>query len=75
MKKKKKKPLSFLWSLLVSSAIFFIFGRFIAPQYEQKLFQAGFIDEIVPVSRYSLILSGVLLALFLVVLVFRFIRP
>ena len=74
-KKKQRKRLSLDWSLLASAGIFFLLGRFIAPQYEQKFLEAGFIDEIVPVSRYSLILPGVLFALFLVVFIFRFLRP
>ncbi len=74
-RKKQRKRLSLDWSLLASSGIFFLLGRFIAPQYEQKFLEAGFIDEIFPVSRYSIILSGLLFALFLVVFLFRFIRP
>lgn len=73
-RKKERKRLSIEWSLLASAGIFFIFGKFIANQYEQKLFEAGFIEEIVPVSCYSVVLSGVLFALFLVALIFRFLR-
>ncbi|MGD1977897.1 MAG: hypothetical protein PVJ98_00770 [Akkermansiaceae bacterium] len=71
---KKKKRLSFLWSLLVSSMIFFIFGQFIAPVYEEQILQAGLAEEVVPVSRYSLYLSAALFGGFLLLLVLRLIR-
>ena len=56
----KKRQLSATWGLLASAGIFFIFGRFIAPEYEAKLLEFGVFDEVFPVSKYSLMLSGVL---------------
>jgi uncharacterized BrkB/YihY/UPF0761 family membrane protein len=73
-RKKQRRRLSLEWSLLASAGIFFIFGKYIASQYEQKLYEARFIDEIVPVSRYSVIASGVLFILFVLAMIFRFVR-
>lgn len=70
----KKRQLSVSWGLLASAGIFFILGRFIAPEYEAKLLEFGVFEEVFPVSRYSLILSGVLVGLFVVFLLFRLIR-
>ena len=42
----KKRQLSVTWGLLASAGIFFIFGRFIAPEYEAKLLEFGVFDEI-----------------------------
>ncbi|MEN8784106.1 MAG: hypothetical protein ABF379_07075 [Akkermansiaceae bacterium] len=70
----KKRQLSVSWGLLASAGIFFILGRFIAPEYEAKLVEFGVFEEVFPVSRYSLILSGVLVGLFVVFRLFRLIR-
>ncbi|MFT6863628.1 MAG: hypothetical protein ACJAVK_002189 [Akkermansiaceae bacterium] len=70
----KKKHFSLEWTLLATSGIFFILGRFIAPEYEAKLLEIGFYEEVVPVSKYALILSGILLACFVLFRVMRFFR-
>jgi hypothetical protein len=71
---RRKKRLSLDWSLLASAAIFFLLGRFIAPRYEALFRDAGIFEEIVPVSRYALIASGVLAVGFVVVLAVRLFR-
>ena len=63
----KKRQLSAAWGLLASAGIFFILGKFIAPEYEAKLVEFGIFEEVFPVSRYSLILSAVLVALFVLI--------
>jgi len=70
----KKRQLSVTWGLLASAGIFFILGKFIAPEYETKLVEFGIFEEVFPVSRYSLILSGVLVGLFVIFLLIRVIR-
>ncbi|MDB2673487.1 hypothetical protein N9Y81_00885 [Akkermansiaceae bacterium] len=70
----KKRQLSAAWGLLASSGILFILGKFIAPEYEAKLVEFGIFEEVFPVSRYSLILSAVLVGLFVLILLFRLIR-
>ncbi len=70
----KKKRLSLEWALLATAGIFFIFGRFIAPEYEAKLLEFGLYEEVVPVSKYALILSGILLACFVIVGLTRLFR-
>jgi hypothetical protein len=70
----KKRQLSVTWGLLPSAGIFFILGKFIAPEYETKLVEFGIFEEVFPVSRYSLILSGVLVGLFVIFLLIRVIR-
>ena len=72
--KMKKRQLSVTWGLLASAGIFFILGKFIAPEYETKLVEFGIFEEVFPVSRYSLILSGVLVGLFVIFLLIRVIR-
>ena len=42
----KKRQLSATWGLLASAGIFFVFGRFIAPEYEAKLLEFGVFDEV-----------------------------
>ena len=61
--------MSVTWGLLASAGIFFIFGRFIAPEYEAKLLEFGVFDEVFPVSTYSLILSGILVIFLLIRLI------
>ncbi|MDA7868061.1 hypothetical protein N9A62_03585, partial [Akkermansiaceae bacterium] len=61
--KMKKRQLSVTWGLLASAGIFFILGKFIAPEYETKLLEFGIFEEVFPVSKYSLVLSGVLVGL------------
>lgn len=58
---KKKKRFTYDWSLLMSAAICFVFGKFVAPKYEEMLRQIGLEGEFSPYSKYSLILSGILL--------------
>jgi len=70
----KKRQLSVTWGLLASAGIFFILGKFIAPEYETKLVEFGIFEEVFPVSKYSLILSGVLVGLFVIFLLIRLIR-
>lgn len=72
--KKSQKRFSIDWSLLASAAIFFLLGKFIAPRYESMFRESGIFEEIVPVSKYSLIISGGLAACFLALLVFRLCR-
>ncbi|MEN8679554.1 MAG: hypothetical protein ABF391_05810 [Akkermansiaceae bacterium] len=72
--KMKKRQLSVTWGLLASAGIFFILGKFIAPEYETKLVEFGIFEEVFPVSKYSLILSGVLVGLFVIFLLIRLIR-
>jgi len=70
----KKRQLSATWGLLASAGIFFIFGRFIAPEYEAKLLEFGVFDEVFPVSKYSLMLSGVLMGILVIFILIRLIR-
>ncbi|MDF1712269.1 MAG: hypothetical protein P1U90_08530 [Akkermansiaceae bacterium] len=70
----KKRQLSVTWGLLASAGIFFILGKFIAPEYETKLLEFGIFEEVFPVSKYSLVLSGVLVGLFVIFLLIRLIR-
>ncbi|MDA7895346.1 hypothetical protein N9B30_00650 [Akkermansiaceae bacterium] len=70
----KKRQLSATWGLLASAGIFFIFGRFIAPEYEVKLLEFGVFDEVFPVSKYSLMLSGVLMGILVIFILIRLIR-
>jgi hypothetical protein len=70
----KKRQLSAAWGLLASAGIFFIFGRFIAPEYESKLLEFGVFDEVFPVSKYSLMLSGVLVGILVIFILIRLIR-
>lgn len=70
----KKRQLSVTWGLLASAGIFFILGKFIAPEYETKLVEFGIFEEVFPVSKYSLILSGILVGLFVIFLLIRLIR-
>ena len=70
----KKRQLSVTWGLLASAGIFFILGKFIAPEYETKLVEFGIFEEVFPVSKYSLVLSGVLVGLFVIFLLIRVIR-
>ncbi len=70
----KKRQLSAAWGLLASAGIFFILGKFIAPEYEAKLVEFGIFEEVFPVSRYSLILSAVFVGLFVLILLSRLIR-
>jgi Ca2+/H+ antiporter len=72
--KMKKRQLSVTWGLLASAGIFFILGKFIAPEYETKLLEFGIFEEVFPVSKYSLVLSGVLVGLFVIFLLIRLIR-
>lgn len=72
--KMKKRQLSVTWGLLASAGIFFILGKFIAPEYETKLVEFGIFEEVFPVSKYSLILSGILVGLFVIFLLIRLIR-
>ncbi|MDA7866146.1 hypothetical protein N9A70_05175 [Akkermansiaceae bacterium] len=72
--KMKKRQLSVTWGLLASAGIFFILGKFIAPEYETKLVEFGIFEEVFPVSKYSLVLSGVLVGLFVIFLLIRLIR-
>lgn len=67
----KKKRLSLEWALLASAGIFYLFGRFIATEYEAKFLESGLFEEVIPVSKYSLILSAVLLGGFLLSLLVR----
>ena len=69
--KKRQKRFSLDWSLLAASAIFFLLGNFIAPRYESMFREAGIFEEIVPVSKYAMIIAGVLAACFLILLVIR----
>ena len=70
----KKRQLSVTWGLLASAGIFFILGKFIAPEYEAKLVEFEVFEEVFPVSKYSLILSGVLVGILVVFLLIRLIR-
>ena len=67
----KRKPFSLEWALLASAGIFFIFGRFIAAEYEAKFQESGVFEEVIPVSKYSVIFSGVLLGGFVISLIAR----
>jgi len=69
---KKKKRFTYDWSLLMSAAICFVFGKFVAPKYEEMLMQIGLEGEVSPYSRYSLILSGILLVCLLALWGYRF---
>lgn len=70
----KKRQLSATWGLLASAGIFFIFGRFIAPEYEAKLLEFGVFDKVFPVSKYSLMLSGILMGILVIFILIRLIR-
>jgi len=72
--KKRKKRLALDWSLLASALIFFLLGKYIAPEYERQFLEGGLIDEAAPVSGHLLLVSKVLLGLFVLLWVFRFLR-
>lgn len=73
-KKKEKKRHSVEWTLLMSAGIFFIFGHYIAAEYEAKFLEAGMFEEVYPISKYCVILAGVLLGLFVICLMVRLFR-
>ena len=46
--------------LFASAGIFFFFGKFISPRYEEMLLTSGVVDEVTPISKYSLFFSAFL---------------
>ena len=57
----KSRKYSFDWQLLATAGIFFLFGKFISPRYENMLLQSGTVDEVTPISKYCLGVSVFLL--------------
>ena len=73
-RKKKKRTLSLSWALLATAGIFYIFGSYVAPAYEKQFVEAGIFEEVFPVSKVAVSFSFFLLFLFIIAVVFRFIR-
>ena len=48
--------------LFASAGIFLMVGKLIARRYEVMLLEAGLVEEVVPISRYCLIVSYFLIA-------------
>ena len=67
----KSRKYSLDWTLLVSAGIFFVLGKFIAPRYEELLLRSGVAEEVTPISKYSLIGSGILILCLLGRWIFR----
>ncbi len=57
----KSRKYSLDWILIATAAIAFLFGKFISPRYENMLLQSGAADEVTPISKYCLVISGVLI--------------
>jgi len=67
----KSRRYSINWMIFATAVIFFIFGKFIAPRYEELLLQSGVVEKVTPISKYSLIACGVLVACLIVRFVFQ----
>jgi len=57
----KSRKYSFDWIIIATGGIFFLFGKFISPRYEKMLLSSGAVEEVTPISKYCLFISGVLL--------------
>jgi len=58
----KSRKFSIDWMLFASAGIFLMVGKLIARRYEVMLLESGLVEEVVPISRYCLIVSYFLIA-------------
>lgn len=67
----KSSPKSIEWILGATAALFVIFGRFVAPHYEQLFAAADPEAEVAPIARYCLWFAGFLIAVLILRLIYR----
>lgn len=59
------------WILGATAAVFFVFGRFVAPYYEELFSYAAPDEEQVAISTYCLWASGILAGVVVIRLIWR----
>ena len=67
----KKSPKSIEWILGATAALFLIFGKYVAPHYEELFAAADPASEVAPIGRYCLWFASFLIAVLVLRVIYR----